>query len=106
MVTQDGGIGGLSLKYNNIRNCAAVTDDPNMVVTSNGKLVNILGFKQGVVILTPDERHYPKQYAPHSANIHVGCYKLFIYTDIVDCQISSLLQAALHASVQISNWRY
>lgn len=92
-------MGHIELDYNNITNKVSVLPTRDVELTFQGKLAQMLGFIPGVPFKTHEGittfRSQPRTntvltqmpyLAPHPADVNVGMYNMFVYTDIVDHQ--------------------
>lgn len=73
----------IKLYHESIRNRVYIKGSDFLSLGFRGKLANILGFNPGEMYPADKTRAL---FAPHPADIHGGCYNMFIYSDIVDHQ--------------------
>ena len=90
--------------YNNIANHVYFSGAEGTTTTFKGKLAEILGFKPWVPFTIPVTPNSRKHYAaPHPADIHGGCYNIFVYSDIVDYQLAGDSYVPLLRCINVSD---
>lgn len=74
------------MHYDRFKNRVYFTGVVNGVIIFKRWLAEILRFAPGGEFSTTADPLY-RNYAPHPAYIHAGCYNIFVYRDIVDYQL-------------------
>lgn len=88
--------------YDSFKNRVYISGLANRDIVINGRLAEILGFVPSTVFPTAmDPLH--RNYAPHAADIHGGCYNIYVYSDIVDYQLVGDSHVPLLRCINVSD---
>ena len=97
-------MGGMMMRYHIVKQHVYFSGpSKGLSFTFRGKVAAMLGFNPGEPFKTPPDREVRFYYAPHRADVHGGCYNMFIYSDIVNYQAVGDSYVPLLRSINVAD---